>query len=158
MKKKYELLNYIVRCVAGVAICYLLYLQFPQYPLIWSIVSVALATSIDHDNTLAFNRMKANFLGGLVGLALYFIPIPGLILICAGVAVTILLGSLFKLETSLRSALAALVIVFLNEEHSKKWDVALQRVSCVLIGCFVALGITLCFNMYAKTKVVRKKK
>ena len=119
---------------------------------------MALATAVDHDKTLAFDRMKANTLGGMVGLALYFIPIPGLILICAGVTVTILLASLFKLETSLRSALAALVIVFLNEEHSKKWDVALQRVSCVLIGCFVALGITLCFNLYTNIKVARKKK
>jgi len=151
VRKKHELLSYIIRCVTGVAICYLFYLQFPQYPLTWSIVSVALATSIDHDNTLAFNRMKANFLGGLVGLVLYFIPVPNLLLICIGVAVTILLGSLLKLETALRSALAALVIVFVNEEHSNNWQIALQRVGCVLVGCFIALGITLCSNLYKST-------
>jgi uncharacterized membrane protein YgaE (UPF0421/DUF939 family) len=158
VEKKFELLGYIVRCVSGVALCYLLYRQLPQYPLIWSVISVALSTSIDHSNTLAFNYMKANFLGGLVGLALYFIPIPGILLICTGITVTILLGNLFKLETSLRAALAALVVVFLNEEHTKNWQIALQRVTCVLIGCFVALGITLCFNLYAKSKATRTKK
>ena len=146
----------ILRCVLGIAICYLLYCEFPHFPLSWSIVSVALATAENNSNKLAFDRIKANFLGGLVGLALYFIPVPGLILICCGAAVTILLGNLFKLDATVRSALASLVIVFIEEEHSKNWETALNRVACVLIGCFVAMGITLCFNLFTKIKPVTR--
>ncbi len=152
MRTKKFFNTYIIRCVLGVAICYILYIHFPHYPLSWSIVSVALATAENNDNKLAYNRIKANLLGGLVGLILYFIPLPGLVLICIGVAITILLGHLLSLEDSLRSALAALVIVFIREVHSKSWKIALERVGCVLIGCLVALGITLCFNLYKKRK------
>ena len=100
MKKSYESISYLIRCVAGVAICYLLYLKFPGYPLSWSIVSVALATSATNDTNLAFDRIKANLLGGFIGLCLYFIPAPDILLICTGVAATVLLGSFLKLETS----------------------------------------------------------
>lgn len=140
--------NYLFRCVLGVAICYLLYIEFPQYPLSWSIVSVALATDADNDNKLALERMEANLLGGLVGLLLYFLPLPDLLLICIGVAVTIILGRLLKLDVSLRSAIAALVIIFTREEYSKSWTIALERVGCVLIGCLVAMALTLCVNLY----------
>jgi len=148
--------NYIIRCVLGVAICYLLYMEFPQYPpLSWSIVSVAIATAEDNDKKLAIDRMKANLLGGLVGLGLFFIPLAGLLLICIGVAITILLGKFFKLDTSLRSAIAALVIVFTREEYAKSWIIALERVGCVLIGCLVALSITLCFDLYEGGRKVK---
>jgi uncharacterized membrane protein YgaE (UPF0421/DUF939 family) len=141
---------YVLRCLIGVVICYALYGYFPQYPFHWSLVSVVVAISPDSSNHLAYDRMKANLLGGAVGLCLYFMDFPALLLICAGVIVTIIIGTLIRLNNATRSAMAALIIVMIQEGHVKDWDLVLQRVACVFVGCVTALLITLLFNLIVK--------
>lgn len=138
---------YILKCLAGLAICYLLYKQFPAYPFYWSIVSVVITISPDSNNKLAYDRIIANVLGCAVSLCLYPVHASPLFLLCGGVAITIILATWLKLTAVLRSALAALVIVIITEgEGHKNWMVALERVACVIIGCAVALIVTLIFN------------
>jgi uncharacterized membrane protein YccC len=148
---------YIVKCLLGVIICYVLYQAIPQYPFYWSLVSVALAISIDSTNNQAYDRIKANTLGCAVGIALYPIQLPELALICIGITVTIFLGIGFKISGTIRSALAALIIITLQVEQTKHWYIALQRVVCVVAGCLVALLITVVFNWLEPEKWFIKK-
>jgi uncharacterized membrane protein YccC len=147
--KKSEYLShvvYLVKCVIGVIICYILYKAIPQYPFYWSLVSVALATSLDSSNTQAYDRIKANIVGCGVGLCLYPIHVPELLLLCAGILMTVLLAIFFDVISTVRSALAGFIIVTLQVEQTRHWYIALERVVCVVIGCLVALLITIIFN------------
>jgi uncharacterized membrane protein YgaE (UPF0421/DUF939 family) len=107
---------------------------------------VALATSLDSTNNQAYDRIKANTLGCTVGICLYPIQLPELALICIGITITIFLGIGLKISSTIRSALAGLIIVTLQVEQTKHWYIALERVICVVAGCVVALLITLIFN------------
>lgn len=139
-------LLYVLKCVSGIIICYILYKAFPQYPFYWAIVSVAITVSPDSSNKLAYDRIMANCLGCAVALCLYPIHTSSLLLLSIGVAVTIMIGTFFKLTNVLRSAIAALVIVIINEEEHRSYVIALERVGCVIAGCVVALALTLIFN------------
>lgn len=137
---------YIIKCLLGVVICFFLYKRFPAYPFYWSLVSVAITTSPDSSNKLAYDRIIANILGCAVALVIYPIQAPSLLLLCLGVAITIAAGTLLKLTNVLRTAIAALVIIIITEGEHRSWQVALERVGCVITGCAVALAITLIFN------------
>ncbi|HTI12870.1 MAG TPA: FUSC family protein [Puia sp.] len=143
-------LPYLIKCVAGVIICYILYKEFPRYPFYWAIVSVVIALSPDNSNRQAVDRMKANILGCAVGLCLYPVHVPNLLLLCLGIVLTICVGITLQLTTTLRSAMAALVIVLIHEEQLKQWYLPLERVLCVVAGCLVALIVTLLFNQIAR--------
>jgi uncharacterized membrane protein YgaE (UPF0421/DUF939 family) len=137
---------YLLKCLTGVIICYILYKEFPQYPFYWAIVSVVVALAPDNSNRQAYDRMKANILGCAVGLSLYPVHIPNLVLLCLGITFTIAIGIALRLTSTLRSAMAALVIVLIHEEQVKEWYLPLERVLCVVAGCLAALIVTLIFN------------
>lgn len=139
----------MVRCVLGVLICYGFYRAFPQYPFHWSIISVVLVFTPDNDQRLAVDRMKANLLGSSVGLAVFFIPLNNVFLFCTGVIATIVLGLVLRLENTIRPALAAVIIVLVQEDVQEDWFIAFERVACVLLGCIIALFITLIFTKAA---------
>jgi uncharacterized membrane protein YgaE (UPF0421/DUF939 family) len=142
---------YILECILGLCICYTLYKCFPQHQFYWSMISVVLVIAPDgkDSNRLAFDRIKANILGSSVGLSLFLIRIPNLFLICIGVALTIVIGIVLKLNTALRPALAALIIVMIHEEgQNSTWHIASERMGCVIIGCIIGLLITIAFNAF----------
>ena len=146
---------YILECILGLCICYTLYKCFPQHQFYWSMISVVLVIAPDgkDSNRLAFDRIKANMLGSLIGLLLFLIRIPNLFLICIGVMLTIAIGTFLKLHAALRSALSALIIVMIHEEgQNSTWHIALERMGCVIIGCVIGLLITLAFNAFYTTK------
>jgi len=137
---------YALKCTLGAAICYLLYYEFPKVPFFWSIISVVLVISIENDNRLPFLRIKANLVGAVIGILLFFIPMPIMLSICAGVFLTVVTGVFLKLGVSTRTAMAAMLIVLVQEREAHSWLVAIERVACVAAGCFVGLLITLAFN------------
>lgn len=139
---------YLIKCVIGAAICYLFYIFLPQYPVYWALISVVIVFSPDNSNKLAYDRIKSNLLGASIGMLLFLIPIPNILLICFGVALTILVGIALKLDNTLRSALAAMVIVLIEENQAHDWLIPIERVICVCIGCFVALIITFVFSKF----------
>jgi len=146
---KPHLFVYILECLVGLCICYTLYQYFPQHQFFWSIVSVVLVIAPDGvgSNKLAFNRMKANILGSSIGLLLFMIHQPNLLLICIALTLTILIGVFLKLDAALRPALAALIIVMIHEQHQNSTQhIALERVGCVMFGCVTGLLITFFFN------------
>lgn len=147
---------YIVKCVLGAALCYLLYVWFPKWPFFWSIISVVLVISVENDSKLPYTRIKANLVGSGVGLALFFIPIPLMLSMCVGVVLSIMVGLWLKLGVSVRTALAAMLIVLMEEKQGNSWTVAFERVGCVAVGCFVGLLVTLAFTDIER-KVLGKK-
>jgi len=153
-------LLYITKCLIGTVICYSLYKAVPQYHLYWSIISLLLVLAPDWNDsiTLPLNRIKANLTGGLVGLLCFFFPFSQLINLCMGVVLTILVCQFLQFPSATRSALAALVIVLIQEYEAAKWTIAAERILSVILGCLVALGLTLLFhaiekNMAPKTHI-----
>lgn len=146
---------YIIKCMIGAVICYWLYETFPQYPFFWALISVVLVVSPENDKKLAYLRIEGNFLGSAIGLLLFFVPLPTIIILCLGVAFTIILGFLLKLHASVRTAVAANIIVLFQEKEAHNWKIALDRVGCVLVGCAIGFIITVLFTRLEK---VGKKK
>ncbi|PKL25761.1 MAG: hypothetical protein CVV47_03715 [Spirochaetae bacterium HGW-Spirochaetae-3] len=134
---------YIAKCVIGTAICYSLYLAFPRYPLYWSIISVLLVLDPDEKESirLSYVRMKANIAGAAVGVAaILAFGSVGILALCASVVATLALCQAIRLGKATRSALAALVIVTVS--GTPTWLTGLQRMGCVVIGCLVAIMLT----------------
>lgn len=85
-------------------------------------------------------------LGGGIGMLLYFVPLPNMLLLGLGIALTIVIGLALRFDKTIRTALAAVVIVLVEESSNKDWTVAIERIVCVVIGCTVALLITFLFS------------
>ena len=150
---------YITKCLLGTVICYGFYKAFPQYYLHWSIISLLLVLAPDRDNSIALPiaRIKANITGALVGLFCFMLPLHQLLGLLIGVIATISICSLLKFPAATRSALAALVIVLLQEGGKPMWSYALQRIFAVLLGCLVGLALTVCFQACEQTYLRKKK-
>jgi uncharacterized membrane protein YgaE (UPF0421/DUF939 family) len=158
MLKQYynsRLFIYILQCIIGLCISYTLYKCFPQHQFYWCMISTVLVIAPDgkDSNQLAFDRMKANILGSVIGLLLFLIHQPNLFLISIAVIITIMTGTLLRLNTALRSALAAVVIVMIHEEgQNSTWHIAIERMVCTIIGCIIGLLITFAFNSFGTAK------
>ncbi len=149
-----DFVTYIIKCVIGGLFCYFVYRLFPQHQLNWSIISVLLVLSPDHNDSvnLAFARIKANIIGASVGLFAFLIhPSNAIVLACAIVA-TILVCYFLKLAAPTRSALAALIIVLMPQEKLNTEIAAVERMLCVIFGCAVGLVTTYAFAIGERRK------
>lgn len=149
--------QYLAKCLIGASICQLLASAFTSYPFYWSIISVLLVFSVEHKNHLAFDRMKANILGSAAAFIVFFLPLNDFLLLMIGVVIVVLVGFALKLVNAMRSALAALVIVLVKEEQEKSFTAAMERVGCVVIGCIVALVVTIAFH-YGNKRYIKYKR
>ncbi|MBU3812381.1 MAG: FUSC family protein [Candidatus Niameybacter stercoravium] len=143
-----EFMIYVLKCLLGLALCYFFYWLFPQYRFYWSIVSVLLVISPDDLDCkkLPIARMKANIVGSLVGLILFIIHPPNLLMMSIGVVTTILICYMIQLGTTTRSALAALIIVLVQQLNDHSLISAFERMVSVVLGCLVALFVTYLFE------------
>lgn len=152
--------QYILKCLLGVSICYVPYVYVPQHEFYWSIISVLLVLAPDHgdSNRLAMDRMKANIIGSSVGLLsfLFLVHVPVLLVLCLAVIVNILICYMFGLENTTRSALAALVIVLIQEKEMSSWTSGFERMGCVIVGCLVAIVITYVFSRFERIRNGRR--
>lgn len=138
---------FTIKSILGVGICYCIYKTWPEYPFNWAIISVVIGLSFDNTHKHAIDRIIANILGCFVGLIIYFIPLPYILQLCVGVTLIILIGCKFNIADTIRSALAAFLIVTLQNKQSDLWFLPIERVLCVMTGCFVALLLNIFFNM-----------
>jgi len=138
---------------------YLLYFIYSNSAIPFLLVAgfSGISNLADSTNNQAYDRIKANALGCGVGICLYPLQLPELAIICIGITITIFLGIGLKISSTIRSALAGLIIVTLQVEQTKHWYIALERVVCVVAGCVVALLITLAFNWLKPEKWFVKK-
>ena len=141
---KASIVLYIVKCIVGFSICYALYLAFPQHQFYWSMLSVLLVISPEEDlsHRLAFDRMKANLLGSTVGIVVFLGHVPALVGMCLGIVIVIAAGMMLNISNATRSALASLVIVLMHEQQESSWNIAVERMLCVIAGCVIAIAVT----------------
>lgn len=139
---------YALKCLLGMLICYQFYAWFPGHQLYWSIVSVLLVLAPGHHDSVQFAlaRIWANAIGAAVGLAFFLVPLPEVLALSLAIVATILVCHYLVLGGSTRTALAALVIVFIQQNEASDWTIALERVGSVWLGCLVALALTLAFR------------
>jgi uncharacterized membrane protein YgaE (UPF0421/DUF939 family) len=144
--------EYNLKCFVGVAVGYLLYRAFPEQSgqFLWLLISILLAITHDNSSKVAYDRMRGNVVGSLVGLFAYFLHNPvNLLTICVGVAITIAICWFLKLISVARTALVAFVIVVLYEEAHSSWEGAVYRMASVVVGCFIGLVINYVFRRIA---------
>ncbi len=148
--KNPSFIRYLLLCVIGSSICYLLYTLFPAYPFQWSIISVLIVLAPEKKDArkLALDRIKANVIGSVTGLLSFLIHTPDIMSLGCSVVATVLICTWVKLGNASRSALAALAIVLILEKERNTFDAALERMGCVIAGCIVALIITSVFQSH----------
>jgi uncharacterized membrane protein YccC len=149
----------------GILITCTLYKMFPKHQLSWSVISVVLAFSpFEKDaRQVAYDRMKANIIGSAAGLLIFTLHFPGIYLpMVLGAFITILARTSLNILSTVRSALAAVIIVLFYEEDNAAFQFAVERAICVCIGCLVALLLTLLFDVlfyrYKRRSYIRKAK
>jgi uncharacterized membrane protein YgaE (UPF0421/DUF939 family) len=152
--ERLRLILYTIKCVLGFWAGYALYKMYPQHQFYWSIISILLVLAPDakDSNKLAFERVVANIIGSGVGFLVQVVHRPNLFLMSLGVILTIAICTAFKVETVFRSALVSLIIVAIHQHQIDSWEIALERIGCVFVGCLIALGITYAFNYAMPSK------
>lgn len=141
-------LVYAAKLVTGALLVNLCATFVPYIDVTWSLISVVLVLSPDRKDsiTLAVTRMKANLVAGAVSLlCLLFAPVTP-VLIMASLVATLMVCYLLKLDSGMRSALAATIIILLHGQATHLWDTAVARITAVLAGCVVGLASTFIFH------------
>lgn len=147
-----NLLVYIAKCIIGTLTVFIIasFLNFKDFG--WSLISVILVLSPERKDSVevALIRIIANIIGAFIGLVCLLFSATNMWILSIGLAATLSVCYLFKLDGSARSALAATIIIMLHQEGKHIWDNALQRVVAVLMGCFLGLIITFLFHFKQK--------
>jgi uncharacterized membrane protein YgaE (UPF0421/DUF939 family) len=156
MKNK-ALYFYMLKCIIGASISYIFYILFPTHQFYWAIISVLLVLAPDDRDSikLAYDRIKANMTGALIGLFFFLVMDANLISICLAVVSTIIVCTYFELGGATRSSLAALIIVLIQEKEKNDWQIASERMVSVVIGCLIGLVLTYTF-LYLRKKGFEK--
>src|SRR5882757_10485828 len=144
---------YIAKCVSGVLLCSLLAVFFQEWiDYSWSLISVVLVLSPEGTDAVALSvsRIKANFVGAVVGVMLLFFQVPSPWNIAVGAALSLFICYQLKLQAAARSTLAAVIIILLHHEGANLWSAAFSRVGAVITGCILGLIITYIFHSMIK--------
>jgi uncharacterized membrane protein YccC len=135
---------YLLNCLVGISIGYVLYVSFPRYQFVWTMISTLIVLSPEEKNVgrIAFDRVKANLLGSSFGLFLFLLHHPNLLSLCAGIACIVGICSALNIMHAVRAALVAFLIVTVHQNGGRDWTVAAERMGCVAAGCIIAIAVT----------------
>jgi len=139
---------YILEILAASLICYFLYLSFPQYKLIWAMIYIPVVISPirEKSRVLVFSRIKANFIGALIGFIILLAFQATFFSFCIAAAATILVCQALKITATARSALLTLVTVAIPQYTEPLPVVAVERIILVTSGCLIALLVIVFFD------------
>lgn len=143
------LIIYTTRCVLGFLIGYELYTRFPEYELMWTLISIILVISPEGKDSrrLSIERFKSNLIGSIVGLLCLLLHEPTYGTTILGILITIAICHIFKIMNMARVALVALLIIMV-QPHFEQAEVApFVRILSVTLGCFIGLFITVLTSM-----------
>jgi len=146
----FELWEYIVKCLVGIAIANYLSIAFPQHKdlCLWLLISVLLSITPDNNSKAAHDRIRANIIGPFVGFIMFpLFPPPSLLAVFIGVVLTILICFKLNLLQVSRTALVGLIIVMAYEKNHDHWIGAIFRMCSVVIGCLIGLAINYLFRL-----------
>jgi len=140
-----DLVIYVSRVFIGFLIGYSIYKQFPEYPTVWTIISIFLVISPEEKDSrqLAIDRTKSNFIGSAIGLATYVLIKSEFWMMLVGIFTSIFICRILNILAVARTAMVAIVIVLVHEQASHTYIGALERFICVTTGCIIGLLITL---------------
>lgn len=141
--------EYVVKCLVGISVGYLLMRGFPSESnqFYWVLISVVLSITHDNNSKVAIDRMRGNIVGSVVGLLVYFLHNPpNLLTICIGVVLVITACFALDLIAVCRTALVGFVIVMMYEADHSSWAGAIYRMVTVVLGCMLGLGINYTFR------------
>ncbi|MGJ1262503.1 FUSC family protein [Sphingobacterium spiritivorum] len=152
-----DLIIYALRCLIGFGIGYYIYWKFPEKELYWMLISVVLVISPEEKDAkkLAIERFKSNFIGSVIGLFCYFIPVHQVFMMLTGIILSIIVCRLFNILTVARTSMVALIIVLVHEQQQHSYFSAFERFLSVGMGCFIGLMVTL-VTSYFINKLRRK--
>ena len=138
-----QFIVYLLRCIIGFLIGWVLINKFTEFDLFWALLSIILVISPEENQAkqLTIDRFKSNFLGSISGLAVYFIPLDNIYKVILGIILTGILCRIFSLLNVARSAVVALLIIVI--EQGGNYMAPVIRFSTTAIGCFIGLGVTL---------------
>ncbi|MEO6684373.1 MAG: FUSC family protein [Dyadobacter sp.] len=158
-EKLTDQLLYILKCLIGTAIGYYIYVLHPTVGT-WALFSIVLVLAPDrHDAmNLAVTRIKANFIGAATGLILLVLHPINLAMICVGIALSIAICELLKLQVATRSAMIAVLIITMHEPGEYFWEIALERAGGVAAGCIIGVALTYLFHISVSesTQIIQK--
>jgi uncharacterized membrane protein YccC len=143
------LLIYINRCCIGFLIGYKLYIEFPDFELFWTLLSIILVISPEEKDTrrLSTERFKSNFIGSAVAMLLLLFLEPSVYSILLGVFITIVVCRLFNVLNMARVALVALLIIMVQPHESSMVEAPIYRFGSVAVGCIIGLLIVVFTSM-----------
>lgn len=146
-KKNFDFSIYIMKSLFGVVIGLIICHFYPVFGS-WCLLSIVLVITPErNDSTLAaVNRIKANVVGAAVGLLLcYFSPLS-IFMICLGIALSMVICEMLKLQSATRSASVAILIITTHQPGPHFWDIALERSASVIVGCLIGVAVTFIFH------------
>jgi len=144
-----SLLVYALKCVSAAGIVFLLAAAFGQAQVTWCLVSVVLVLSPDSRETvpLTLSRVGANLVGGACSLVGLIFGLPDALAVCLTYVLAIGVCAAVGLTASSRVALAAVTILMLQHRVDVPLrQSVLERVVAVVVGCAVALLVTVAFD------------
>jgi uncharacterized membrane protein YgaE (UPF0421/DUF939 family) len=158
-----NLLLYILKCVTGSAIVFLLSWLFDYTDISWGVISVILVLTPESKEAipLALTRIKANLLGGITSLVcMTFFP-PNAFTIIAVIVMTIVGCYKLRIMEGSRAAIAAVIIIMMHgieTQQTNFWTITLQRIGFVIGGCVIGLLVTLVYHrdFIRKSKLMGK--
>ncbi len=140
---------YALKCVAATGIVFLLAELVGHAEVAWCLVSAVLVLSPDSREAVPFTlaRVGANLVGGACSLLGLLSGLPDVAAICLTYVATIAACAAVGLTASSRVALAAVTILMLQHRPDVPlWRSVLERVVAVVVGCAVALLVTIAFD------------
>ena len=138
-------LIYIIRCMIGFVIGYLLYTRVTEFELFWSFLSIMLVISPEEKDSkrLSIERFKSNFIGSTVALLCILTYGDSFFVIMIGIVITILVCRFFNIMNMTRVAIVALLVIMIpNHGADLSYTPVLRSVS-VGIGCLIGLLIVI---------------
>lgn len=140
-----DIIIYLIRVLIGFSIGYYLFLKFPDFSVYWAIISILLVISPEDEEAkkIAYDRMKANLIGSLIGLSCYFMNFSEFISMTIGIVCSILVCKLLNILSVARTSMVALIIVIIHENETQSYLGALDRFVCTTVGCLIGFAIVI---------------
>lgn len=140
----------------GFTLGYSVYIAYPQYELFWALLSIILVISPEEVDTkkLTIERVKANFVGSIAGIIVFFLPLSDWGKLIIGILAAITICKYFNLMKVARSAVVAIMIVLI-EHKAESVQVPITRFLAVATGCFIGLSVSL-FVAYIRDIILKR--
>ncbi|MGA2084339.1 MAG: FUSC family protein [Terracidiphilus sp.] len=141
--ERQRLLIHAAKTALAAALCWWLALRFGLHDGYWGAISaiIVMQSNMGATVTASRDRLLGTLIGALLGFSFSLFGVLPWNYIFAVLAAVIVCG-LLGLRSSARLAGVTITIIMLVQKAGSRWDLALDRVSEVVLGIVVALAVT----------------